>query len=146
MPSGENFMDIAKTISQASKDPSTKVGSVIVDSNQRIVSTGYNGFVSGNDENYMTFDKPMKYGLIIHAEMNALLFARQNVTNNTLFTTHSPCSECLKHILQCGIRKIYYDKLYVLSEEQKESIRLLILSTGASVVNINNNIDYMHDN
>lgn len=145
MPSKENFMAIAKTISQASKDPSSKVGAIIVDTNQRIVSTGYNGFVSGNNEVYMTFEKPTKYGLIIHAEMNALLFARQDISNNTLYTTHSPCSECLKHILQCGVRQVYYDKLYVVSDDQKEYIKLLLLSTGASVTNINTNVGYNED-
>jgi dCMP deaminase len=141
-----SFMEIARVISKKSKDPSTKVGSVIIDSKNRIISTGYNGFISGNNEKYMTFERPMKYHLTIHAEMNALLFAKQDLDGKTMYITHSPCSECLKHILQCGIREVYYDILYSkFTEENKEAIRVLILSTGAKIINISKNIDYLED-
>src|SRR4051812_29563221 len=106
-----SFLEIASVIAKKSKDPSTKVGCIIVDPEKRLVSTGYNGFVSGNDETYMTFERPMKYHLTIHAEMNALLFAQQDLSNTVMYITHSPCSECLKHILQCRIRLVYYSEL-----------------------------------
>ncbi len=141
-----SFMEIAKVIASKSKDPSTKVGSVIVDSNDRIISTGYNGFVSKNNESLMTFERPLKYHLTIHAEMNALLFAKQDLYNKIIYITHSPCVECLKHILQCGIRTVYYDKLYSQYENiQIDAINRLIKSTGANVVNINNNKQYIDD-
>jgi dCMP deaminase len=140
------FINIAKEISKKSKDPSTKVGSVIVDAENRIISTGYNGFVSKNDESFMTFERPMKYHLTIHAEMNALLFAKQNLNGKIIYITHSPCPDCLKHILQCGIREIYYDQLYSnYTTEQLNSIKLLILSTKAKVMNVNTNEDYLTD-
>jgi len=139
-----SFVEIAKVISTKSKDPSTKVGAVIVDSENRIISTGYNGFVSKNDETYMTFERPMKYHLTIHAEMNALLFAKQDLTDKIMYITHSPCSECLKHILQCRIRTVYYAELYhKTTEHAKDAIRLLILSTGAKVVNVTTGDDYL---
>lgn len=141
-----SFMEIAKVIASKSKDPSTKVGSVIVDSNNRIISTGYNGFVSKNNESLMTFERPLKYHLTIHAEMNALLFAKQDLYNKIIYITHSPCVECLKHILQCGIRTVYYDKLYSQYENvQIDAINRLIKSTGANVININNNKQYIDD-
>lgn len=102
-------MTIAKTVSLRSKDISTKVGCVIVDPKDRIISTGYNGFVSKCNETLMTFERPLKYNLTIHAEMNALLYSKRDLTNCTLYTTHYPCDNCLKHILQAGIRKIYYE-------------------------------------
>lgn len=139
-----SFIEIAHVIAKKSKDPSTKVGAVIVDSENRIVSTGYNGFVSKNNEDYMTFKRPMKYHLTIHAEMNALLFAKQDLTGKTMYITHSPCSECLKHILQCRIRTVYYSELYSkFTDDQKEAIRRLILSTGAKIVNILTKADYL---
>jgi dCMP deaminase len=139
-----SFVEIAQVIAKKSKDPSTKVGAVIVDSENRIVSTGYNGFISKNDEEYMTFERPMKYHLTIHAEMNALLFAKQDLTGKIMYVTHSPCSECLKHILQCRIRKVYYGELYSkFEDEHKEAIRLLVLSTGAKIINVNTHVDYL---
>jgi dCMP deaminase len=141
-----SFIEIAQVIAKRSKDPSTKVGAVIVDSENRIVSTGYNGFVSKNNEEYMLFERPMKYHLTIHAEMNALLFAKQDLTGKVMYITHSPCSECLKHILQCRIRTVYYDKCYPRqTDEQKDAIKRLILSTGAKIVNINTKADYLTD-
>lgn len=139
-----SFMEIAQIIAKKSKDPSTKVGAIIVDDDNRIISTGYNGFISKNNEKYMTFEKPMKYYLTIHAEMNALLFAKQNLKDKIIYITHSPCAECLKHILQCHINIIYYNELYdKLGENNKEAIKLLILSTKAKVININTNTDYL---
>lgn len=140
------FIEIAKLIATKSKDPSTKVGAVIIDSANRIISTGYNGFVSGNNEKYMTFERPMKYHLTIHAEMNALLFAKQDLTDKIMYITHSPCSECLKHILQCHIKEVYYLELYSkFSDEQKEAIKLLILSTDVKISNIYTQNTYLKD-
>ncbi len=141
-----SFIEIAQVIAKKSKDPSTKVGAIIVDPDNRIVSTGYNGFVSKNNEEYMTFERPTKYHLTIHAEMNALLFAKQDLTGKTMYITHSPCSECLKHILQCQIRTVYYAELYSkFTDDDKDAIRRLILSTGAKVVNIGTKVDYISE-
>jgi dCMP deaminase len=130
------FMNIAKATSQRSKDTSTKVGCVIVDENDRIISTGYNGFVSKCDESLMTYERPLKYNLIIHAEMNALLFAKRSLKNCTIYSTHIPCDNCLKHILQSEIRTVYYSDDSVterFSKEQLTAIELLVKSTGATI-------------
>lgn len=74
------FMDMAFLVSRWSKDPSTKVGAVIVDQNNRVVSVGYNGFAKwGNDSKERYDDRNFKYKGVIHAEENALLFANQSV-------------------------------------------------------------------
>ena len=96
----EHFLAIAEKISEKSKDPSTKVGCVIVTHDNRSVSWGYNGFIAECTESFMTYEKPMKYALTCHAEMNAIIFARQDLEHCKLFTTHSPCEDCLKYILQ----------------------------------------------
>jgi len=103
-----HFLSVADTISQASKDPSTKVGAVIVDKDNRIVSTGYNGFPKGIDDTEdRLHDRETKLSYTLHAELNAVLFARRDLSECTLYTTFVPCSECAKIIIQTGIKKVY---------------------------------------
>ena len=102
------FLDLAEHISKWSKDPSTKVGAVIVDSQRRIVSTGYNGFPVGVMDSYDRLtDRDNKYEMIIHAEANAILFAHQHMNGMTLYTTpFQPCSRCASLIIQSGISRV----------------------------------------
>ena len=135
------LVKIAEAISEKSKDPSTKVGCLIIDKESRIISSGYNGFVSGCDESLMTQDKPLKHHLVIHAELNAILFSTQhNLKDHIAITTHAPCDNCLKHLLQKGIREIYFKSEDPISQrgsdDQKEAIVRLIKSTGAKVLKI----------
>ena len=127
------FIDIATGISGASKDPSTKVGCVIVSDKNTIISTGYNGFIRGCNEAYMTWDRPMKYKLVIHSEINALNFAPQSdLTHCSAYLTHGPCPDCLKNMLQRGIRNIYYKELGPMydriNREDVEALYLLMMS------------------
>lgn len=108
------YMNLANLVSTWSKDPSTKVGAVIVGDNGQIVSQGYNGFPRGvkdSDERYN--DRPLKYKLVVHAEMNSILNALYNgasVKGCTLFVHNLPvCNECAKAIIQSGIKKVYMD-------------------------------------
>jgi dCMP deaminase len=145
MDKKEYFMGIAYEIAKASKDPSSKVGCVIVDDNQRIVSTGYNGMVSGCSEDKFWETKEMKYATVIHAEMNALLYARKDVTGHTMFTTHAPCANCLKHTLQAGIRKIFYDDSSIMRRTDvisNKAVMELITATDAKVISTSNNMSY----
>lgn len=109
----EYFMAIAQVVRARSKDPNTKVGACIVKDN-RILSTGYNGFPHGcNDEEYpWTKDSEdvtkNKYFYVTHAELNAILNARQSIEGATLYVTLFPCNECAKAIIQSGIKHIYY--------------------------------------
>ena len=102
------FLDLAEHISKWSKDPSTKVGAVIVDSQRRIVSTGYNGFPVGVMDSYDRLtNRDNKYEMIIHAEANAILFAHQRMNDMTLYTTpFQPCSRCASLIIQSGISRV----------------------------------------
>lgn len=102
------YLAIAKAWANFSKD-STKVGAIIIDEDGKEISAGYNGLIRGADEEILGgYEKPGKYPVIIHAEMNALLHADSSVKNTTLVCTHEPCSDCLKHIMQAGIKKVYY--------------------------------------
>ncbi len=154
------FMNIAETVALKSKDPSTKTGCVIVDENHRIISTGYNGFISNCNEAKMTNERPMKYHLVLHAEMNAILFAKRDLSNCSIYSLYAPCENCLKHILQSGIKTIIYKKSFVESKSSgnlksmttdltMEAItRLLQSVTGVVCKNINGNtyLDEIWDN
>lgn len=142
----EYFNNIAHAVALKSKDPSSKVGCVIVDQDNRIISQGFNGFVAGCDESKMSWERPMKYNLVIHAEANALLFAREPLKGAKAYVTHGPCDNCLKHMLQAGIREIYYKDPSIMrdrsSSDQKEAIGRLIEGTGAKVENVETGKSY----
>jgi len=105
------WLGVAKAVSSMSKDPSTKVGCVLTDWEYRHISSGYNGFVAGCDESLLTWERPLKYKLVIHAEMNAMHFAaRADLSRTRLYCTHAPCYDCLKHMLQRGVRYVRYDE------------------------------------
>ena len=72
----QRFIDLAMHIADWSKDPSTKVGAVVVDpSTRRVVSTGFNGFPVGVEDTADRLEnREIKYEMVVHAEQNALVF------------------------------------------------------------------------
>lgn len=106
------FIGLAKYVSTASKDPSTKVGSVIVDEDRRVISLGYNGFPRGvEDSEDRLNDRDVKYKIVIHSERNSLLFARGPVKNCIIYTyPMMPCAVCASMIIQSGIKKVVAPK------------------------------------
>lgn len=111
-----NFLALANTVSMFSKDPSTKVGAVIVDDDNRVISIGYNGFPKGIRDDNRLSNRELKYEMIVHAEANALLFANAPVRGCTIYTwPFQPCSRCASLIIQAGIRRV----VSVESKDQK---------------------------
>lgn len=104
------FIGLAAYIANEwSKDPSTKVGAVLVDPDTRtILGTGYNGFPRGvRDDPERLADRAQKYPRIVHAEVNAILTASQSPRGATIYTSpFAPCNECAKTIIQAGIRRV----------------------------------------
>lgn len=105
------FMRIAKEIATWSKDPSSRIGAVIVNDDRRILATGYNGFPKGiNDSEERLNNREEKYRLIVHAEMNVLMNALYNgvsVKGSTLYVYGLPiCCDCAKSVIQSGIRRV----------------------------------------
>jgi len=101
------FLEMARNSAMWSKDPSTKVGSVIVDDDKRVISVGYNGFPKGVADNERLNDREEKYKMIVHAERNALLFANKNVKDCHIYTyPFIPCSVCAGMIIQAGIKRV----------------------------------------
>jgi len=123
-----HFLDQANLASELSKDPSSKVGAVLVDSKNRLISSGYNGFPYNISDDPVRYeDKELKHKLIIHAEMNAILFSgvvfRQEYI--TLYTyPFQPCERCAVIICQVGISRVvtgmirskYPDSRWILEE------------------------------
>lgn len=107
------FMGIALLSAKRSKDPKTRVGSVIVNRQNRIVSIGYNGFPSGCDDKLFPWEKSenlslSKHAYVVHAELNAILNSQANMEDTIIYVTHFPCNECTKAIIQVGIKEIVY--------------------------------------
>jgi dCMP deaminase len=117
----EYFMGIALFTSLRSKDPSSKVGAVIVNQKNRIIGTGYNGFIAGVEESNFSWDRDgewlqTKYPYVVHAEANAILNSTtSNMEDCRIYTTLYPCNECAKKIAQKEIKEVIY-----LSEKHRE--------------------------
>lgn len=132
------FLKMAELIAAWSKDPSTKVGAVIVDDNRRIIATGYNGFAKGvRDHPYRMEDRETKYMFTVHAETNALLFAASKVTGCTLYSTFPPCAACAALLIQAGIRRVVHyqgsDGYNERWKEDLESSSNMYSETGVTV-------------
>lgn len=151
-------MRIAETVATKSKDPSSKMGCVIVDQDKRVVSLGYNGMVQASDESKMTLsERPMKYYFAIHSEMNALIFAKRDLTGCTVYNRVATCENCLKYCLQAGIKRFVYKELRVHShasdpkksmtnvETDEAVIRLLMSMPEVETLNITNGKTYIDD-
>lgn len=115
----KRFINLAYHIAEWSKDPSTKCGCVIVDKNKRIISTGYNGFPINTDDSKKIYEnRPEKYRRVVHSEKNAILFAKQDLTDCILYVVPMPpCSQCAGMIIQSGIKKVVTIKQ---TKEQEE--------------------------
>lgn len=105
------YLELARLVSTWSKDPSTKCGAVIIGDFGQILSTGYNGFPRGiEDTDERLNDRPTKYQLTVHAEMNAIHNASLvgiRLYGSTLYVYGLPmCSDCTKGVIQSGIKHV----------------------------------------
>ena len=111
----EYFMGVAKLSAKRSKDPNTQVGCCIVNQDKRIVAVGYNGLPRGcSDEDFPWNNRQgalqdTKYAYVVHAELNAILNATTPLTGCSLYVTLFPCNECMKSIIQSGIKEVIYE-------------------------------------
>lgn len=134
-----HFIKVAELVSTMSKDPNHKIGAVIVDKNNRIVSTGFNGFAKGIvDTEDRLNDKETKRLLMLHAEENAILYAKQDLTDCSIYVYGYPsCIHCTSIIIQSGIKNIYYKnsrKDNTISDYWKHNLEMaLSLATEAGV-------------
>ena len=122
----EYFMGVALLAAQRSKDPSTQVGACIVDPDNRILSTGYNGFPQGCSDDVFPWNRDpslgdTKYRYVVHAELNSILNASgKSLFGARIYVALFPCNECAKAIIQSGIKEVIYlsDKYHDTPETQ----------------------------
>ena len=103
------FIDMAVMVSSWSKDPSTKVGCVIADSDHAQLTEGFNGFPRGIADDERLQQREMKYRLIVHAEANAIAAAARNghgLKGATAYVTFCPCPQCAALLIQAGIIRV----------------------------------------
>lgn len=109
----EYFINIAKIIALKSKDKKRQVGAILVsEKNNRILSTGYNGLPANTNDNIDWNNRELVHSMIIHAEMNCILYANNKYENSILYSTLSPCKDCIKIIAAAKIKKIIYLEEY----------------------------------
>jgi len=135
------FLSVADLVATWSKDPSTKVGAVIV-KDRRIIATGYNGFPPGIADDDRLQDRARKYPLIIHAEMNALIQAGGAADGAFLYLSGfngSPCRNCAKHLIAAKIVQIVHWKCLVERQEWLEELNLakeIFEEAGVEVIGV----------
>ncbi len=106
------FMGVAMLAAMRSKDPNTQVGACVVDPQNVIVSTGYNGMPYGCSDDDFPWQREgdeTKYPFVVHAELNAILNARQqNLSGSRIYVALFPCNECAKAIIQAKLSEVVY--------------------------------------
>jgi dCMP deaminase len=101
------YFSLAEHVARWSKDPSTKVGAVVVGADRRMIALGYNGFPPGiADTDDRLENRVVKHHLVQHAERNVLDNAQFDLRGATLVVTHHPCAECAKSIVSKGIAHV----------------------------------------
>lgn len=110
----KRYMEIARQTALWSKDPSSQIGAVAVDSEGQILTTGYNGFPRGiNDTEERYNNREVKYEMIVHAEMNAIYNATYHgvsLKDSTMYVAGLPCcNKCALGLIQTGIKRVVMD-------------------------------------
>ncbi|XP_031472917.1 deoxycytidylate deaminase-like [Nymphaea colorata] len=127
------FMKIADIARRRSNCMKTSVGAVIVNDENRVVSTGYNGtpkeipscYKMGCERCNNNEGKQLDQCLCLHAEESAIIEVGIGKTEGCrLYTTYYPCFSCAKIIKQAGIKKIYYMDEYEKEDSGKPFISI----------------------
>lgn len=110
----KRYLEIARQVAGWSKDPSRKIGAVIVGNQGQIISQGFNGFARGIADTPERYDdRETKYKYVVHAEANAIYNAINNSASPrgaTIFVTGLPvCHQCADAIIQTGVKRVVMD-------------------------------------
>lgn len=136
------YKQLANTVKLKSKDKYTQIGAVIVGKDGEIVSTGYNSFPRGlDDELDFRQERPEKYYWFEHAERNAIYnAARIGVSTKgcTIYLSCGlPCADCARGIINAGIKKVYCEVQDVTKgerwKESQERSWEMFIETGVKV-------------
>jgi len=121
----ETFMSIAQTMANRATCARRKVGAVIVDKNNYILSTGYNGQPAGFEHcieaHCAGYACKSGEGLdlceALHAEQNAIARLKEPFNAYSMYCTTAPCVACTKLILATSIVNVYVLESYANSGE-----------------------------
>lgn len=104
----KRFLELAAHTACWSRDPNRKVGAVIVRPDKTVASLGFNGFPRGVADDVSRYEnRELKNEMVVHAEMNAILHAREPLHGYTLYVwPFHPCSRCAAAIIQSGITHV----------------------------------------
>lgn len=139
----DTFLALAKEAAKRSRDPSTKIGAVIVGPDKEVRSLGYNGFPRGvRDDIEERFVRPLKYKLTEHSERNAIYNAARvgiPLKGCTVYVPWIPCSDCARAIIQVGIVQVVTDNIEI-PERWKEdfTVSLQMLEEAKVEIRLSN--------
>jgi dCMP deaminase len=131
------YLELAEHVSQWSKDPSTKVGAVLVNRSNYVVSLGYNGLPRGVEDSPARLEnREVKYKVVVHAERNAIISAQRDLAGCTLYTwPFMSCAACAAMVIQAGIARHVAPRSDVSRwQEDFELARQMFAEVGVSLV------------
>ncbi len=106
----------ALAIAEQSPDEQTKVGSLLIKKDTKaVISQGFNGFIRGAPDRDLPKTRPEKYKFVLHSEANLIYNCALNGISTkdcVVFCTLSPCSACIRALIQCGINTVYFKDRY----------------------------------
>jgi dCMP deaminase len=140
------FLGLASLVSKRSHDAETQHGCVIVDNDNRIVGTGYNGYPRGMVDNTLPNKRPQKYPWMIHSEVNAVSNALHRPKGCIAYVTGEPCNNCVMHLWQNGVTKIIYANAHgskLIDEKTRMRLKTFINQTGMEIVAVEPNLSWL---
>lgn len=123
----EYFLQIADLVSSRATCPRLQVGAILV-KDRKIISTGYCGAPKGIADCY-DVGCLMKGGhcvRTVHAELNTIIQAAYHgisTESSTLYVNWLPCYNCTKALINAGIKRIVYRKIYRPDPETKKLLK-----------------------
>ena len=136
------FMGVAKLSAYRSKDPNTQVGACIVSPENKIVGVGYNGLPWGCEDDQFPWAAregdlyDTKYPYVVHAELKAILNSISHLKGSTTYVYLFPCHECVKAIIQSGIKEIIYEGTCCRGLPPKSSPKRMLDAAGVKYTKI----------
>lgn len=138
------FFPVALALADLSKDRSTKVGAIALGDDYEILSTGYNGFPRGVDDDVGDrHERPTKYLYTAHAEENMVAQAARNGVSlrgsTVLVTSLFPCTTCSRLMIQSGVRRIIAPRPDIDPRwaDQADHAIVMLREAGVEVVHLN---------
>ena len=127
------FSELTRLVSKRSPCHRLQVGCILVKEN-RIIATGYNGFLPGAEHRSVVVDNHEQ--ATVHAEQNCIIDCAKRgvaVEGATAYITHYPCIHCFKILVAAGILEIYYLQDYKndpIVEQLNEGLHIFIQKIG----------------